>query len=77
MQISQILKREIHFPEKMRLEVSQLLDYPPRLLIYAQHPPQLSPSMGNSISSQSLPELQVIGLDMEYTLPLFGKLAIS
>jgi hypothetical protein len=50
----QILKREIHIPELMNIEVSELMDYPPRLFIYGQ-------LQEDAVSA----EIEVDGLDVE------------
>ena len=58
----QILKRDIHVPEKRKIAVSQLLDYPPRLAIFAHNVP-----------GQPLPELQVMGLDIEHSFAITSE----
>ena len=56
----QILKRDIHLPELINIDVQQLTNYPPRLLIYVQ---QISPEF-------SPPEVQVVGLDRKCSFEL-------
>ena len=58
----QILKRDIHVPEKRKIAVYQLLDYPPRLAIFAHNVP-----------GQPLPELQVMGLDIEHSFAIASE----
>lgn len=63
----QILRRDIHLPEEMNVDVSKLTDYPPRLLIYTiQH-----------ANDQSPPELQVSGLDIQHSFVLPSKFHIG
>ncbi len=52
-------------PEELEIEVSQLIDYPPRLSIFLQH--------AQSSSAYSIPELQVMGLDIECSLPITSE----
>ena len=52
---AQILKREIHLPELLKIKVSDLLDYPPKLIAHIK--------AATSTASNS-PELQVSGLDV-------------
>ena len=47
------------------MKVSQLLDYPPRIQIFIQNAP--------SEFSFDLPEVQIIGLDIECSLPVLSK----
>ena len=51
----QILRRDIHLPELKHFDITELADYPPRLLIYVQ---QIS-------ADCSIPEVQVLRLDRE------------
>ena len=64
----QILKKDVHFPEIMHdVDISELIDYPPRLLIYVKQ--------SECCSGDSQPEVQVIGLDREcsFELPVLGE----
>ena len=56
----QILRRDIHLPELMNVDVTDLADYPPKLLIYMQ---QVS-------ANCSIPKVQVLGLDRECSFEL-------
>ena len=57
-----ILKRDVHIPEMLDVNISELVDYPPRLLIYI--------TQTEDCSSFSPPEVQVLGLDRECSLKL-------
>ena len=67
--ILQILKRDVHVPEFMEVDISELVDYPPRLLIYVK------PTECSSSSISSPPEVQVLGLDREcsFKLPILSE----
>ena len=52
----QFLKREVHIPLTMTKKVSELIDFPPTLKIYAER---------TASSSDLFAEVQVIGLDRE------------
>ena len=52
----QILKREIHLPELLRMRVSDLLDYPPKFIAHIK-------AAATSTTSDP-PKLQVRGLDI-------------
>ena len=54
--LMQILKREIHLPELLRVRVSDLLDYPPKFLAYIK---------AATSTTSDPPKLQVKGLDIE------------
>ena len=61
---AQILKREIHLPELLRIKVSDLLDYPPKLIAH------IKAATG---AASNPPELQVSGLDIgefSFELPI-------
>ena len=57
----QIFKSDILIPELMKINVSEFMDYPPRLLVYVKQ------TESSSIASMNPPELQIIGLDRECT----------
>ena len=52
---AQILKREIHLPELLRVRVSDLLDYPPKFTVHIK---------AVTSTASNPPELQVSGLDV-------------
>ena len=58
----QILKEEIHIPETLNLDVSELIDYPPRLFISFQTP--------LTATEFTPPTLQVEGLKVECNFAL-------
>ena len=60
--IEQILKKEIHIPETLNLDVSELIDYPPRLLISFQ--------TLQTATEPTPPTLQVEGLEVECNFAL-------
>ena len=49
----------------MKMEVSQLLDYPPSIQMFVQN--------AQSEFSFDLPEVKIIGLDIECSLPVLSK----
>ena len=63
----QILRRDIHLPELKHFDITELADYPPRLLIYVQ---QVS-------ADCSIPEVQVLGLNRDCSFELVHSGIIS
>ena len=66
-QLFQILRDDIHIFERMDMEISQLPDYPPRLLIFVK---QLT-----APEAYVVPEVHVSGLNkpVSFKLPLSGE----
>ena len=66
--IKQIAKDDIHIFERMDMEISQLPDYPPRLLIFVKQLTGLE-------AYDAVPEIHASGLNkpVSFKLPLTGE----
>jgi hypothetical protein len=65
--MAQIQKREIHIPEILNAEVSEVLDYPPKLFISMQQP---------AAPGFTSPEIQIGGLDVECCFSLVPEVVV-